>query len=50
MVVKKTGINGIVQAALDNMNAETERLAAIADYFSMMTGVDIPTEEDTEHE
>ena len=49
-MIKKTGINGIEQAKQDNANVEMERLAATVDYFSMMTGIEIPTEEDTDNE
>ena len=49
-MVKKTGINGIAQAAADNRNAETERLAATVDYIAMMAEIDIPTEEDSDEE
>ena len=44
-MIKKSGINGIVQAAVDNMNAKTERQSAMMDYFAMMCDVDIPMEE-----
>ena len=44
-MVKKTGINGISRAAIDNMNAETERIAATVDYIAMMAEIDIPIEE-----
>ena len=51
-MIKKTGINGIVQTAIDNADAKTERNAANVDYIAMMCDVDIPTEEaiDDEHE
>ena len=44
-MVKKTGINGIEQAAQDNRNAEMEQLAANVDYIAMMAEINIPTEE-----
>ena len=49
-MIKKTGINGILQASVYNRNAETERLAATVDYVTMMTDIDIPAEEDEDEE
>ena len=49
-MVKKTGINGIVQTAIDNLNAKSEHLAANLDYIAMMCDVDIPSEEDSDNE
>ena len=43
-MVERTGINGIVQAKLDNMNAKMEQLAAKTDYIAMLCDVDIPIE------
>jgi len=44
------GINGIVQTAVDNNVAETEKISATLDYVAMMADVEIPTEDNAEEE